>query len=234
MLENQIKISILFFASIKDKSGCSSMELFVPSGLTIQALKRYLIKNIPALDPALFHAISSINMQFADNDEKITGGVEIAFFPPVSGGGEQIEVYLTYEPIDINQLVLKISGKETGGICIFTGIVREVSGDLVTTLLEYQAYAPMAEQKMRQIGEEIIIRWPKVQRVVLLQKLGKIPPPLPSTVILCAAAHRDDGIFEAAQYGIERLKQIAPIWKKEMGPDRSEWMEGGYHPVPGE
>jgi molybdopterin synthase catalytic subunit len=53
-------------------------------------------------------------------------------------------------------------------------------------------------------------------------------------VIACASAHRDEGVFEAARYGIDRLKEIVPVWKKEVGPRGEEWVEGHYHPKPGE
>ena len=56
--------------------------------------------------------------------------------------------------------------------------------------------------------------------------------PTPTVLIVCTAAHRDEGVFEAARYGIDRLKQIVPIWKKEVGPGGEAWVEGDYHPAP--
>jgi molybdopterin synthase catalytic subunit len=53
-------------------------------------------------------------------------------------------------------------------------------------------------------------------------------------LIACTAAHRDTGVFEAARYGIDRLKEIVPVWKKEVGPHGEEWVEGDYVPKPGE
>ena len=50
-------------------------------------------------------------------------------------------------------------------------------------------------------------------------------------LIACSAAHRDTGVFEAARYGIDRLKQIVPVWKKEVGPDGEQWLEGSYIPA---
>jgi molybdopterin synthase catalytic subunit len=59
-------------------------------------------------------------------------------------------------------------------------------------------------------------------------------PGVPSTVIACSSAHRDTGVFEAARYGIDRLKEIVPVWKKEIGSLGKQWIEGKYHPKPGE
>ena len=53
-------------------------------------------------------------------------------------------------------------------------------------------------------------------------------------LIVCTAAHRDTGVFEAARYGIDRLKEIVPVWKKEVGPNGEEWIEGDYIPKAGE
>jgi molybdopterin synthase catalytic subunit len=64
--------------------------------------------------------------------------------------------------------------------------------------------------------------------------LGKIIPGEISVIVACTASHRDSGIFEAAHYGIDRLKEIVPIWKKEVNQDGQEWVEGDYHPHQGE
>ncbi len=88
----------------------------------------------------------------------------------------------------------------------------------------------MAEKKMAQIAYEIWERWPGVKGVAIVQRVGKLDISDVTTFITCAAGHRDQGVFEAARYGIDRLKEIVPVWKKEVGPDRSVWVEGGYHP----
>jgi len=103
-----------------------------------------------------------------------------------------------------------------------------------TTYLEYEAYKPMAEAKMRQVADEIRARWPVVEGIALVQRIGRLYPRTPTILIACTAAHRDTGVFDAARYGIDRLKEIVPVWKKEFKPDGAEWVEGDYHPQPGE
>jgi molybdopterin synthase catalytic subunit len=92
----------------------------------------------------------------------------------------------------------------------------------------------MAESKMRQVAEEIRARWPAVQGIAIVQRIGRLEPGTPTVLIACSAAHRDTGVFEAARYGIDRLKEIVPVWKKEVGPGGEQWVEGEYHPRPGE
>jgi len=88
----------------------------------------------------------------------------------------------------------------------------------------------MAEMKMAQIAAEIRQRWPEVQGIVMVQRIGLLKPGMPTVIIACSAAHRDSGVFEAARYGIDRLKEIVPVWKKEIGPHGEEWVEGHYIP----
>lgn len=145
---------------------------------------------------------------------------------------------ITEDEIDLNRLLSKISRPSTGAACIFTGMVRgETNKDgqpLKTAYLEYDAYTPMAEEKMQQVANEIRERWPSVEGIAIVQRIGRLYPMTPTVLIACTASHRDTGVFEAAQYGIDRLKEIVPIWKKEVGPDGEAWVKGKYIPKAGE
>src|SRR6185436_4457525 len=101
-----------------------------------------------------------------------------------------------------------------------------------TSRLEYGAYEPMAVAKMRQVAAEIREQWPLVQGIAIVQRVGALAVGEPTVLIACASAHRDQGCFEAARYGIDRLKEIVPVWKKEVGPDGTQWIEGPYKPTP--
>ncbi len=144
---------------------------------------------------------------------------------------------ITEDEIDLNSLLAKITLASTGAAAIFTGMVRGQTrrGEAhETEYLEYEAYIPMAEEKMKQVAEEIRSRWPTVEGIAIVQRIGKLYPKTPTVLIACTAAHRDTGVFEAARYGIDRLKEIVPIWKKEVSPDGESWVEGEYVPKPGE
>ena len=144
---------------------------------------------------------------------------------------------ITESEIDLNNLLAQITLTSTGAAAIFTGMVRgETKRDKPheTVYLEYEAYVPMAESKMKQVADEIRQRWPTVEGIAIVQRIGVLYPKTPTVLIACTAAHRDTGVFEAARYGIDRLKEIVPVWKKEIGPDGEEWVEGDYQPKPGE
>jgi MoaE-MoaD fusion protein len=144
---------------------------------------------------------------------------------------------ITEDEIDLNALLNAITLTSTGAAAIFTGMVRGLTtrdDPHETTYLEYEAYKPMAEAKMVQVADEIRAKWPVVEGIAIVQRVGKLYPRTPTVLIACTAAHRDTGVFDAARYGIDRLKEIVPVWKKEFKPDGEEWVEGQYHPKPGE
>ena len=134
-------------------------------------------------------------------------------------------------------LIERITLPTTGAACLFTGMVRAVTrrGDSHETLcLEYEAFKPMAEAKMAQVAQEIRQRWPSVEGIAIVQRIGRLDAGTPTVLIACTASHRDTGVFEAARYGIDRLKEIVPVWKKEIGPDGETWIEGSYIPRRGD
>ena len=140
---------------------------------------------------------------------------------------------ITESELDLNDLLAQITLTSTGAAAIFTGMVRGETrrGDPHETVyLEYEAYVPMAESKMRQVANEIRQKWPTVEGIAIVQRVGRLYPKTPTVLIACTAAHRDTGVFEAARYGIDRLKEIVPVWKKEVGPNGEEWVEGDYIP----
>lgn len=138
---------------------------------------------------------------------------------------------ITENELDLNDLLKQIALSSDGAVAMFTGLVRGVTGrdhPHETDYLEYEAYQPMAEAMMKQVAEEIRARWNTIEGIAIVQRIGRLYPCTPTVFIACASPHRDTGVFEAARYGIDRLKQIVPVWKKEVGPNGKEWVEGDY------
>jgi molybdopterin synthase catalytic subunit len=233
-----MKTTILFFAYFKDKTKTGRLEMDVQAGDSLMELKDKLIVMFPAIENDLPNAIMAINQEFAKDNVEIPENAEIAIFPPVSGGShKKTFIKISQAPIDFDPLMKEITNREIGAICIFTGIVRgrtEREKNKETVALEYEAYLPMAEKKLNQVAQEIRVRWPDVDGIAIFQRIGKIAAGIPSVYIACSASHRDTGIFDATRYGIDRLKEIVPFWKKEIGPKGEEWVEGNYHPKEGE
>lgn len=230
------EIRVMFFASLKDRAGVKETLLELPQGARVADLKARLREDFPGLVEALDSALVSLNREFAFDEDVIPAGAEAAIFPPVSGGAavELPTIFaITEDQLDLDELVARITLPTTGAACCFTGMVRgetRRADPHRTVYLEYEAYRPMAEAKMRQVADEIRQRWPTVEGIAIVQRVGRLQPGTPTVLIACSASHRDTGVFEAARYGIDRLKEIVPVWKKEVGPDGEEWVEGGYIP----
>jgi molybdopterin synthase catalytic subunit len=230
-------ITLLYFSILRSRAGVARETLDLAGRISVGDLRQIMVARHPALAQALPSAVVAINRDFASDESMISDGDEIAVFPPVSGGGEPGPTVfrITQDPIELNELLAGLTLPTTGAACVFTGMVR---GETLrgeghsTSVLEYEAYKPMAEEKLRQVAEEIRSRWPSVEGIAIVQRVGRLDPGTPTVLIACTAAHRDTGVFEAARYGIDRLKQIVPVWKKEIGPRGETWVEGDYRPQP--
>jgi molybdopterin converting factor subunit 1 len=230
-------ITLLYFSTLRARAGSARESLDLTEPISVARLRQLLADRHPALAEALPSSVVAINRDFAFDESTITDGDEVALFPPVSGGADPgpTVFHLTQDPIELNELLAGLTLPTTGAACVFTGMVRgetQRGAAHSTVALEYEAYRPMAEAKMRQVAEEIRERWPSVEGIAIVQRVGRLDPGTPTVLIACTAAHRDTGVFEAARYGIDRLKQIVPVWKKEIGPDGDVWVEGNYTPTP--
>jgi molybdopterin synthase catalytic subunit len=125
-------------------------------------------------------------------------------------------------PIDELALEDEVRTDADGAVLVFRGVARRQSRGRDVVHLEYEAYPEMAEKVMAQIGEEMQSRWP-ITRVAIVHRTGVLSIGQASVVIAVSAPHRGEA-FAAAQYAIDRLKQIVPIWKKEVWSDGSQWI----------
>jgi threonine synthase len=233
-------ITIRFFAALRDRAGLNETQLELKPPATVRTLLERIAREYPALEAALPTALVAVNHEFAFADDDLQDGDEVAFFPPVSGGmgDDPGPAYLaiTADELNIEAIVSTITRPETGAVCAFSGVVRGVTqtadGRLNTDHLFYEAYQPMAEGRLKQVADEIREQYPQVQGIAIVQRVGKLQVGATSVVVACSSAHRTEGVFEAARYGIDRLKEIVPVWKKEFGADGSAWVEGKYRPTP--
>jgi molybdopterin synthase catalytic subunit len=126
------------------------------------------------------------------------------------------------ESLSVDDVVARLADPAIGAVGTFVGVVRGETGSRETEYLEYEAYPDMAEAKLRQIGEEIRERWPTVREVAIVHRIGRLEVGEIIVVIAVSSAHRKE-VFDATHYAIDRLKQIVPIWKKEVWSDGQVW-----------
>ena len=126
------------------------------------------------------------------------------------------------QPIIADDVIQKVASKNAGATVVFLGTVRELTQGKRTLSLEYQAYAPMAERKLFEIGEEMQAKWPQL-KVAITHRIGRLDISEIAVVIAVSSPHRK-AAYEANEYAIERIKEIVPIWKKEFWEDGSKWI----------
>jgi len=235
-----MQVEIRLFATLKDRAGLDRIRVTLEEPANVESLVSETAKAYPSLALALPTALVAVNKAYAAADTPILAGDDVAIFPPVSGGDSSELPFPTYfavttEKVDLESIHAHLTQPDVGAIVTFSGAVRGETRRQglppATLFLEYEAYQEMAEAKMNQIAREIWERWPLVKGVAIVQRIGKLEIGESTTIVACAAGHRDQGAFEAARYGIDRLKEIVPVWKKEVGHDRSIWIEGDYRPT---
>ncbi len=126
-------------------------------------------------------------------------------------------------PIDVGALIAGAQGPDCGAIATFVGTTRvDESGGASVEYLEYEAYRPMADGKLGEIGAEIRERW-DIGHVSIVHRLGRVDPGEASVAIVVASPRRGPA-FEASRYAIERIKEVVPIWKREVWSDGYVWV----------
>ena len=129
---------------------------------------------------------------------------------------------VTTKQLSADEVVSRLADPGVGAVATFIGVVRDNTDGRQVLHLEYEAYTEMAEETLRQIGAEIQSRWKTVRQVAIVHRVGWQGIGESSVIIALSAAHRAE-LFDALHYAIDRLKEIVPIWKKEVWTDGSEW-----------
>jgi molybdopterin synthase catalytic subunit len=129
------------------------------------------------------------------------------------------------EPLDLVEATRFVADPSAGGICTFTGTVRDHSPQGAVTGLTYEAWTDEAERRLRAIADEATTTW-RLCGVAILHRFGALEVGESSVVIAVSSAHRAEA-FEACRHVIERLKQDVPIWKKEsLTSGDAHWVMG--------
>jgi molybdopterin synthase catalytic subunit len=131
---------------------------------------------------------------------------------------------ITGEEIELGDVIRAVEAGDAGAIVHFLGVVRNNTEGREVSYLEYEAYPPMAEKKMAEIAQEIHEKW-GLDRVAMIHRVGRLEIGEVSVAVAVASPHRREA-FEACHYAMNRLKQIVPIWKREVWVDgEEEWVK---------
>jgi MoaE-MoaD fusion protein len=221
-----IAVRARLFARLRELAGTDTESVELPAGSTVADVFDAVARLHPGLAADRNAVRVALNQEFVDWDAAVVDGDEVALIPPVSGGahGTGVLFELTSRPLDARRMETAVAHKGAGAICTFTGVVRDSSRGRSVTHLEYEAYAEMATAQMRKIADEIAERWPEA-RVAMAHRTGRLEIGEPSVVVSVSTPHRAEAIA-ACKWGIDRLKETVPIWKKEHAGDGTYWIEG--------
>lgn len=233
-----IQVHIRFFAGHRDIVGQSEMTLTLEPGTTVGMLWERLSSEYPRLRGYTGRLLYAVNQQFSDLATELHDGDEVAYIPPVSGGTDtdatddnvlasQADVALfviTTAPLDPAPLTRYVQTASDGAIVTFAGVVRDNFAGRATAYLIYEAYAEMAVPVLQQLADEARSRWP-IGRVAVHHRVGRLEIGETAVLVVVAAPHRQ-AAFAAGEYIMDRIKEVAPIWKHEHWADgQSEWRE---------
>jgi molybdopterin synthase catalytic subunit len=138
---------------------------------------------------------------------------------------DRLLIRITSEPIGADEAAAFVADPTAGGTCLFLGTVRDHSPAGAVTGLTYEAWEELAARRLEDIGGEMLEKW-LVRKVALVHRTGDLGIGETSVVVACSAPHRAEA-FDACRYGIERLKEDVPIWKKEhLAEGESHWVMG--------
>jgi MoaE-MoaD fusion protein len=231
-----VRVKVLFFGQLKDITGCSEDALDLPAGARLGDIFQHYANRFPGMQQLQSSIVMALNQQFASAGAGLRDGDEAAFLPPVSGGSGRFTFEiadprghffaLTRDPIDVQSLKGMVLSGTDGAFVDFEGVVRNNTKGRATRFLDYECYEAMAIKMMAQIGQEIAASH-AIGRIAMVHRLGRMEIGETSVAIVVAAPHRKPA-FEAALDGINRLKKLVPIWKKEHFEDGEIWVEGEW------
>jgi molybdopterin synthase catalytic subunit/molybdopterin converting factor small subunit len=229
-----MRVRVLFFGPLKDVIGRPSEESEFPPGADLRAVFDRYADRHPGVRELAPSIVVARNQEFADLSTPVADGDEIAFLPPVSGGASYpLEIAenghyfaLTRGVIDTRALIARVQTGGDGAVVTFEGVVRNHTKGRPTLCLDYECYESMALKMLARIGGEIAASR-QITHIAMVHRLGRLLVGEASVVVVVTAPHRR-AAFEAALEGIDRLKKLVPIWKKEHFVDGEIWVEGEW------
>jgi MoaE-MoaD fusion protein len=205
-------VRIRLFASLRERAGADAVELELPDGSLVRdALALQRIRTLTEGVPV----VMAVNREYADVNEVLHAGDEVALIPPVSGGSVGVvHVRVTTAPLALDPLIERVRDPRAGAVVTFLGVTREVAE------LGYEAYVTMAEAKIAEIVSDAIERH-GLCAAAAEHRVGTVPLSEASVAVAVSAPHRHEA-FVGAREIIDQIKAQVPIWKKEEGV----WVSG--------
>ncbi len=209
-----MRVTVRLFAGLRERAGWSEREL--------EGVER-VADLWPALElgeepPGLLYAVNKV---YVPRDGELRDGDEVALIPPVSGGA----FLLSDEPLSLEAVVEEVASDDAGAVATFVGTTRIHSRGRTVTHLEYEAYEGMAEQLMADIAGALKAKY-ELSEIAIHHRIGRVGIGERSVVIAVSAPHRHAALA-ACKEAIDTLKELVPLWKKEVYEGGEEWIGRG-------
>jgi MoaE-MoaD fusion protein len=209
-----MEVTVRLFAMLRERAGVPELTLELPEGARVRdalASLEGIAEGIPL--------VMAVNREYADAEQALDPGDELALIPPVSGGAVAATwARVSAEPLSLDSVAARVRDPRAGAVVTFSGVTRDVER------LEYEAYAEMAEERMAEIAAAAVERHGLCAAAVE-HRVGDVPLSEPSVIVAASAPHRGEA-FAGAREIIDRVKAEAPIWKKEIEGGEGRWVEG--------
>jgi molybdopterin converting factor subunit 1 len=219
-----MQIHVRYFAVVKERLRSDGETLEVPANIDVRRAVDLLAERHADLGPLRKHIQVAVNMEMVPLSQTLRDGDELALIPPVAGGA-RLAIIVPDRPPSLDHVVDAVRAPAIGGIVAFVGLVRASSQGRSVEKLDYEAYAAMAEKVFHEICDEIEARHVGVA-LAIEHRVGALRVGDVAVALAAGAPHRAEA-FTAARELIDELKKRAPIWKKETGPDGTEWVGMG-------
>ncbi len=222
-----MKVTISLFAGLHELVGKRNLTLELAAGATVDQLRNELGQLYPVVVPYLATLVCAVDDEYVPVDHTLKDGDDVALIPPVSGGSDALFL-VTSEPLNAQELTEAVRVDESGAVTLFHGVARNHSDGRAVRALEYEAHGPLAEKKLREVADEVGRKF-QITGIGVHHRTGRLEIGETSLLIAVSAAHRREA-FEACHYAVDRIKEVVPIWKKEIWEDGDgDWVEG--HPI---
>lgn len=217
-----LKLRVLYFGIVRERIGLSEEALDLPVGADVGVLLAELTRRHDVFALGAGSLRVAVNEDYVDEKHGLADGDEVAIIPPVAGGTSMSLNAMTTEAIDLGALVAAVADDEAGATATFLGTTRRTNRGRLVLKLEYEAYDGMALAEFNKMTAEATERW-ELCKAAVVHRTGEVPLGEASVAIAVSAPHRAESI-EACHFLIDRLKEVAPIWKKEHFEGGEVWI----------
>jgi molybdopterin synthase catalytic subunit len=216
-----MKIHVRYFAVVRERLKRETEDIELPAGATAAAAVDALAERHEPLRGLRPWLRVVVNQETVADTVALADGDELALLPPVAGGQGRL-ARLVAEPPSLGAVIAAVERPGAGGIVTFVGMVRDHAHGRKVDRLDYEAFPEMADKVFAALCDEIEAKYAGV-RVAIEHRVGSLAIGDVAVAIAVSAPHRGEA-FQACEETIRLLKERAPIWKKEFGPDGASWV----------